>query len=72
MAVYSKLGENYEPIVWWPTQPELLNCAMNKARAGEIPPSPPETTAWDVVDESSSDVTVCEVEVLKPLSPPAI
>ena len=31
---------------------------MNEAKAGEIPPSPPETTAWDVVGDSLSGVTV--------------
>ena len=47
-------------------------CAMNEARAGEIPPSLPATTAWDVVGKSARNVTVCEVEGLKSLSPPAI
>ena len=45
---------------------------MNEARAREIPPSLPATTAWDVVGKSASDVTVCEVKGLKSLSPPAI
>ena len=47
-------------------------CAMNEARAGEIPPSLPATTAWDVVGKSASDVTVCKVKGLKSLSPSAI
>ena len=52
-------------------QSSLNCCAMNKASAGEFPPSSPETTAWDIVGKSSSDFTVCEFKVLKSLSPPA-
>ena len=37
---------------------------INEAKAREIPPSPPETTAWDVIGgKALSDVPVCEVKV---------